>query len=163
MSFGLGINGALGGAAQGATIGSAIPGIGTAVGGIIGGGLGLLGGLFGSGSSTKQQKELMDKAWEYEKKGMGMQYQYGQMAANEAQRRNLEMWNSTNFEQQRAHMENAGLSVGLMYGGGGQGAVSQGGQATQPSGPTSNPVGIDRKSTRLNSSHSGESRMPSSA
>ena len=36
MSFGLGVNGALGGAAQGATIGSAIPGIGTAVGGIIG-------------------------------------------------------------------------------------------------------------------------------
>ena len=64
------------------------------------------------------------------------------MAANEAQRRNLEMWNSTNFEQQRAHMENAGLSVGLMYGGGGQGAVSQGGQATQPNGPTSNPVGM---------------------
>ena len=30
MSFGLGINGALGGASQGATIGSAIPGIGTA-------------------------------------------------------------------------------------------------------------------------------------
>ena len=39
-------------------------------------------------------------------------------------------------------MENAGLSVGLMYGGGGQGAVSQGGQATQPSGPTSNPIGM---------------------
>ena len=84
----------------------------------------------------------MDKAWEYEKEGMGMQYQYGQMAANEAQRRNLEMWESTNFEQQRKHMENADLSVGLMYGGGGQGAVSQGGQATQPSGPTSNPVAM---------------------
>lgn len=143
MSLGLGINGALGGAAQGATIGSAIPGIGTAVGGIIGGGLGLLGGLFGSGSSTKQQKELMDKAWEYEKEGMGMQYQYGQMAANEAQKRNLEMWESTNFEQQRKHMENAGLSVGLMYGGNGAGSTSTaGGQATQPSGPTSNPVGM---------------------
>ena len=64
------------------------------------------------------------------------------MAANEAQRRNLEMWESTNFEQQRKHMENADLSVGLMYGGGGQGAVSQGGQATQPSGPTSNPVAM---------------------
>ena len=76
----------------------------------------------------------MDRAWEYEKEGMGMQYQYGQMAANEAQRRNLEMRNSTNFEQQRAHMENAKLSVGLMYGGGGQ--------ATQPSGPTSNPVAM---------------------
>lgn len=142
MSFGLGINGALEGASKGTAIGSAIPGIGTAVGGIIGGGLGLLGGLFGSGNSTKQQEKLMDKAWEYEKEGMGMQYQYGQMAANEAQKRNLEMWESTNFEQQRKHMENAGLSVGLMYGGGGQGATSQGGQATQPSGPTSNPVGM---------------------
>ena len=143
MSFGLGINGALNGAGQGATIGSVIPGIGTTVGGIIGGGLGLLGGLFGDGNSTKQQKELMDRAWEYEKEGMGIQYQYGQMAANEAQRRNLEMWNSTNFEQQRKHMENAGLSVGLMYGGGGAGSTSTaGGQATQPSGPTSNPIGM---------------------
>ena len=65
MSFGLGINGALGGAAQGVTIGSAIPGIGTAVGGIIGGGLGLLGGLFGRGNSTKQQKEYVNtKPWD---------------------------------------------------------------------------------------------------
>lgn len=142
MSFGLGINGAIGGAAQGASIGSAIPGLGTAVGGIIGGGLGLLGGLFGGGS-TKNQERLMDKAWEYEKEGMGMQYQYGQAAANEQQRRNLEMWNSTNYEQQRAHMENAGLSAALMYGGSGAGSTSTaGGQATQPSGPVSNPVGM---------------------
>jgi gas vesicle protein len=142
MSFGLGINGALEGASKGVSIGNIIPGLGTTVGGIIGGGLGLLGGLFGGGSNRKDQEKLMEKAWEYEKEGMGMQYQYGQMAANEAQRRNLEMWESTNFEQQRKHMENADLSVGLMYGGGGQGAVSQGGQATQPSGPTSNPVGM---------------------
>ena len=76
----------------------------------------------------------MEKAWEYEKEGMGMQYQYGQEAANAAQKRNMETWNQTNFGAQRQHMEDAGLSVGLMYGGGGQGAVSQGGQATQPSG-----------------------------
>ncbi len=143
MSFGLGINGALEGAAKGTAIGSAIPGVGTAVGGIIGGGLGLLGGLFGGGkSSTKEQEKLMEKAWGYEKEGMGIQYDYGQAAANAAQQRNLEMWNQTNFGAQRKHMEDAGLSVGLMYGGGGQGAVSQGGQATQPSGPTSNPVGM---------------------
>lgn len=142
MSFGLGIKGALGGASQGASIGSVIPGIGTALGGAIGGGLGLLGGLFGGGNSTKDQEKLMEKAWEYEKEGMGMQYQYGQAAANAAQQRSMEMWNQTNFEAQRQHMENANLSVGLMYGGGGQGAVSQGGQATQPSGPTSNPVGM---------------------
>lgn len=143
MSFSLGINGALGGASKGTAIGSAIPGIGTTVGGIVGGGLGLLGGLFGGGNSTKQQKELMEKAWEYEKEGMGMQYQYGQMAANEAQKRNLEMWESTNFEQQRKHMEAAGLSTALMYGGSGGGSISTaGGQATQPSGPTNNPVGM---------------------
>ena len=82
MSFGLGIKGALGGAAQGASIGSAIPGLGTAIGGAIGGGLGLLGGLFGGGNNTKDQERLMEKAWEYEKEGMGMQYQYGQAAAH---------------------------------------------------------------------------------
>ena len=142
MGFGLGINGILGGAAKGASIGSAIPGLGTAIGGAIGGGLGLIGGLFGGGSNIKDQEKLMEKAWEYEKEGMGMQYQYGQAAADEAQRRNMEMWNQTNFEAQRQHMENANLSVGLMYGGGGQGAVSQGGQATQPSGPTTNPVAM---------------------
>lgn len=142
MSFGLGISGALGGAAQGVSIGNAIPGIGTTVGGIIGGGMGLLGGLFGK-SSKKDQERLMEKAWEYEKEGMGMQYQYGQMAANEAQKRNLEMWNSTNFEQQRKHMENADLSAALMYGGSGAGSTSTaGGQATQPNGPTSNPVAM---------------------
>ena len=112
------------------------------IAGAIGGGLGLLSGLFGGGSSTKDQEKLMEKAWEYEKEGMGMQYQYGQAAANEAQRRNMEMWNQTNYGAQRQHMEDADLSVGLMYGGGCQGAVSQGGQATQPSGPTSNPVGM---------------------
>lgn len=143
MNFGLGINGALEGASQGISIGNAIPGIGTAIGGIIGGGMGLLGGLFGGGDSTKQQEKLMEKAWQYEKEGMGMQYQYGQAAADAAQRRNLEMWNSTNYEQQREHMENANLSAALMYGGSGAGSTSTaGGQATQPSGPTNNPIAM---------------------
>ena len=83
MSFGLGIKGILGGAAKG---------------GAIGGGLGLLGGLFGGGgSSIKDQEKLMEKAWEYEKEGMGIQYQYGQEAANAAQQRNMEIWNQTNY------------------------------------------------------------------
>lgn len=143
MSFGLGIKGTLEGATQGASIGSVIPGIGTALGSAIGGGLGLLGGLFGGGNNTKDQERLMEKAWEYEKEGMGMQYQYGQAAANAAQKRNLEMWESTNFEQQRKHLEAADLSAALMYGGSGAGSTSTaGGQATQPGGPTSNPVGM---------------------
>lgn len=36
----------------------------------------------------------------------------------------LEMWNDTNYEAQRKHMQNAGLNVGLMYGGSGAGGTT---------------------------------------
>ena len=43
----------------------------------------------------------------------------------------------------RAEMEDAGLSVGLMYGnGGGQAASTAGGTATQPNAPKTNPVEV---------------------
>ena len=46
------------------------------------------------------------------------------------------MWDYTNFENQRAHLENAGLSVGLMYGNGGAGGASTaGGQGSGPGNP----------------------------
>lgn len=137
-----GASGALSGAATGASIGSIIPELGTTVGGIIGGGLGLIGGLFGkSGESLKNKKALMEQAWEYEKEGMALQYNYGQQAANADHDRNLKMWNETNAEAQRQHLENANLSVGLMYGGqGGSATSTAGGSATQPNGPKTNPI-----------------------
>ena len=53
------------------------------------------------------------------------------------------MWKDTNFGAQRAEMEDAGLSVGLMYGnGGGQAASTAGGNATQPNAPKTNPVEV---------------------
>ena len=53
------------------------------------------------------------------------------------------MWKETNFGAQRAEMEDAGLSVGLMYGnGGGQAASTAGGNATQPNAPKANPVEV---------------------
>jgi hypothetical protein len=56
---------------------------------------------------------------------------------------NLQMWKDTNFGAQRAEMEDAGLSVGLMYGnGGGQAASTAGGDATQPNAPKTNPVEV---------------------
>lgn len=116
--------------------------------GIIGGALGAFTGM----TSQKNQKEMQKQAWEYEKKGMALQYQYGQQAAEAAQDRNLAMWNETNAEAQREHLENANLSVGLMYGhGGAQAASTSGGAATQPNGPTSNPValGIQAKQAEL--------------
>ena len=98
-------------------------------------------GMFGKNNGLEDQEELMRKAWEYEKEGMGLQYNYGQQAADAEYRRNLQMWKDTNFGAQRNEMEKAGLSVGLMYGnGGGSAASTAGGTATQPSGPKMNPV-----------------------
>ena len=81
---------------------------------------------------------------------MALQYKYGQQAANAAQDRNQAMWDYTNYENQRKHMENAGLSVGLMYGNGGaQASSTAGGTATQPSGPTTNPMAIGLQSKQI--------------
>ena len=65
--------------------------------------------------------------------GMGLQY---------------DLWNKTNVGAQRKHMEDAGLNVGLMYGGsGGSGTASAGG--TQgvgvPRGEEQNPFDINNR------------------
>lgn len=100
-------------------------------------------GIFGNNNKLEDQEELMRKAWEYEKAGMGLQYNYGQQAADAEYRRNLQMWKDTNFGAQRNEMEKAGLSVGLMYGnGGGSAASTAGGTATQPSAPKTNPIEV---------------------
>ena len=114
------------------------------IGSIVSGGLGLLGGLFKKNNNGfKNQQKLMQQAWEYEKEGMGLQYNYGQQAADAEYRRNLQMWKDTNFGAQRDEMEKAGLSVGLMYGnGGGSAASTAGGTATQPSAPKTNPIEV---------------------
>ncbi len=114
------------------------------IGSIVSGGLGLLGGLFKKNNNgLKNQQKLMKQAWEYEKEGMGLQYNYGQQAADAEYKRNLQMWKDTNFGAQKAEMEDAGLSVGLMYGnGGGSAASTAGGSATQPSAPNTNPVEV---------------------
>lgn len=134
----MGLGATLAGAATSGLAGAVTGGIGS----IIGGGLGLLGGLFkDKNRGLKNQQKLMQQAWEYEKEGMGLQYNYGQQAADAEYKRNLQMWKDTNFGAQRGEMEDAGLSVGLMYGnGGGQAASTAGGSATQPSGPKANPV-----------------------
>ena len=134
----MGLGAKLADAATAGLTGAATGGIGS----IISGGLGLLGGLFKKNKNgLKNQQKLMQQAWEYEKEGMGLQYNYGQQAADAEYKRNLQMWKDTNFEAQRAEMEKAGLSVGLMYGnGGGQAASTAGGGGMQPSGPKINPV-----------------------
>lgn len=134
----MGLGATLANAATSGLAGAVTGGIGS----IVSGGLGLLGGLFKrNNNGFKNQQKLMQQAWEYEKEGMGLQYNYGQQAADAEYKRNLQMWKDTNFGAQRAEMEDAGLSVGLMYGnGGGQAASTAGGDGMQPSGPKMNPV-----------------------
>ena len=68
-------------------------------------------------------------------------YKLGQQAADAEYKRNLQMWKDTNYGAQTKEMEAAGLSKGLMYGGGGGQATSTaGGDGMQPSGPRMNPV-----------------------
>ena len=136
----MGLGATLAGAATSGLAGAVTGGIGS----IISGGLGLLGGLFKrNNNGLKNQQKLMQQAWEYEKEGMGLQYNYGQQAADAEYKRNLQMWKDTNFGAQRREMEDAGLSVGLMYGnGGGSAASTAGGTATQPSAPKTNPVEV---------------------
>ena len=131
------------------------------IGSIISGGLGLLGGLFKKNNNgLKNQQKLMQQAWEYEKEGMGLQYNYGQQAADAEYKRNLQMWKDTNFGAQRAEIENAGLSVGLMYGnGGGQAASTAGGDATQPNAPKTNPVEVALQQNRSRSKENCRSRF----
>lgn len=136
----MGLGATLAGAATSGLAGAVTGGIGS----IVSGGLGLLGGLFKrNNNGLKNQQKLMQQAWEYEKEGMGLQYNYGQQAADAEYRRNLQMWKDTNFGAQRDEMEKANLSVGLMYGNGGGSATSTaGGTATQPNAPKTNPVEV---------------------
>lgn len=136
--MGLDVKGAMSGAATGA-------GIAGPVGGVVGGALGLLGGLFGGGKSEadkqREQRAAEERSWGYAKQGMGLQYQLNEQAADNMYNRNMQMWNDTNYEAQRKHMEDAGLSVGLMYGnGGGMQASTSGGQQQGVSGPGHDPV-----------------------
>ena len=100
--MGLDIKGALSGAATGASFGGPI-------GGVIGGALGLMsgGGGISEAEKLRQQRAAEERSWGYAKQGMGLQYQLNEQAADNMYNRNMQMWNETNYEAQRQHMENA--------------------------------------------------------
>lgn len=68
-----------------------------------------------------------------------------QMALNEhGHKLQKDMWDYTNYENQRKHIENAGLNVGMMYGGSGGGGTTAGGQSggSATSGETPNTMAM---------------------
>lgn len=88
--------------------------------------------------------KAMREQWKYNKNIMALQNQYQQQAAAQSQQYAKDYWDYTNAENQVAHLRNAGLNVGLMYGQSGAGGMGASGGARQesPEQPQGNPVGM---------------------
>ena len=81
----------------------------SAAGQLLGAGLGILTAGFNDRRQLEQQKKLME-----------MQSEYDEIASQRNLNNQLKLWDATNYPSQVAQMQKAGLSVGLMYKGGGQ-------------------------------------------
>lgn len=89
-------------------------------------------------------KRAMEEQWKYNKNIMALQNQYQRQAAAQSQQYAKDYWDYTNAENQVAHLKNAGLNIGLMYGQSGAGGMGASGGAHQaaPEQPQSNPVAM---------------------
>lgn len=114
--------------------------------GLVSGALGMIGGAISDRRNYRNQKKLMGlqneynlnmlaKQQDYAKEMAGINQGYAMDMANWSHNANKDMWNYTNYENQVAHLEAAGLNPALLYGqGGGGGATAAGGNAIAGSG-----------------------------
>ena len=119
------------------------------ISGLVGSGASSLTGLITGGISQAlglswSPKKAMEEQWKYNKNIMALQNQYQQQAAEKSQQYAKDYWDYTNAENQVAHLKNAGLNIGLMYGQSGAGGMGASGGAHQasPDQPQGNPVGM---------------------
>lgn len=105
---------------------AALSGLTGGISGLASTAVGTLGKLFGIGRDDSRERE--QRAYERQKEMMGLQAQYNEQMAEANQKRNKEMWDYTNYENQVKHMREAGLNPALLYGlSGGGGASTSGG------------------------------------
>lgn len=107
--------------------------------GLIGSGLGLLGSI-GAGRRQRKAIEAQKNAQkELNEQAASLNYEYGEKAAENAYQRQLAMYQRSYEDQSYGamvnQMEDAGLSVGLMYGGNGSGGGA-GAMSGAPKGDT---------------------------
>ena len=113
--------------------------VGGVSGGISGGISSTVGGAFsGIGRKKREQRQLkMQK--ELNEQVAQLNYDYGEKSAENAYARQMEMYERSyedqSYSAMRQQMEDAGLSVGLMYGGNGSGG-GQGSTVGAPQGAT---------------------------
>lgn len=112
--------------------GNALKSVGSAAadgltGGLASGISGAIGGLFGGIGAKKRLKRQVDAQKQLNEQAAKLNYEYGEKAAENAYQRQMEMYERSYQDQSyaamRGQMEDAGLSVGLMYGGGGNGGA----------------------------------------
>lgn len=106
-------------------------------------------GLIGNGLSrifglTWSPQKAMEEQEAYNKRIMALQNQYQQQAAAQSQQYAKDYWDYTNAENQKQHLKNAGLNIGLMYGQSGAGGMGASGGAHQsaPDQAQGNPVAM---------------------
>lgn len=89
-------------------------------------------------------RKAMQEQMKYNKQIMALQNQYQQQAAAQSQQYAKDYWDYTNAENQKQHLKNAGLNIGLMYGQSGAGGMGASGGAKQesPDQPQGNPVAM---------------------
>ena len=111
--------------------------------------MGVLKELFTTGLSQAlglswSPQRAMQEQEAYNKRIMALQNQYQQQAAAQSQQYAKDYWDYTNTENQVAHLKNAGLNIGLMYGQSGAGGMGASGGARQesPDQAQGNPVGM---------------------
>jgi len=100
------------------------------------GGKALIGQEFGKQTAKWQDERQLAM----QEKLQMMQEAGNKRMADYGQKLSLDMWEKTNYAAQREQMKKAGLNVGLMYNGQGQGGTTQSGHAGQVTGGQA-PVG----------------------
>ena len=107
--------------------------------GIAGAGLGLIGSIGAGKRQRKAIKAQKEDQMELNEQAAELNYEYGEKAAENAYKRQLAMYQKSyedqSYEAMVGQMEDAGLSVGLMYGGNGSGGGA-GAMSGAPKGDT---------------------------
>ena len=133
----MGIGKAIGSAALGGLTGG--------VGGLVSGAIGGLGSLLGIGRrKEKKAREAEEREYQRQLEYMGLQAQYNKEQAKYSTELGKEMWDYTNYENQKKHLEAAGLNPALLYGnsGGGGGSAAGSGSAAGVGLPSSTGIGM---------------------
>lgn len=96
-------------------------------GGLTSGISGTIGGLFGGIGAKKRLKRQVEAQKQLNEQAAKLNYEYGEKAAENAYKRQMQMYERSyqdqSYSAMRQQMEDAGLSVGLMYGGSGSGGA----------------------------------------